>query len=74
MHDVESPQPHIISEAQARFDTCRWARSAGADSPAHCAHAEVLPFAGKNGFTPESWCPGCAFYKVKRKAARPSEG
>jgi hypothetical protein len=26
----------------------------------------VLPFAGKEGFVAESWCPECAFYKLRR--------
>jgi len=26
----------------------------------------VLPFAGKEGFKPDSWCPECAFYKLRR--------
>jgi hypothetical protein len=26
----------------------------------------VLPFAGKEGFTAESWCPDCQFYKLRR--------
>jgi len=70
MHDAESPTQ--IPAAQSRFNTCRWARTASDEGPAHCAHAEVLPFAGRHGFTPEAWCAECAFYKVKRKA-RPSD-
>ena len=31
-----------------------------------CTHRDVLPFAGKEGFKPESWCPECAFYKLRR--------
>jgi len=26
----------------------------------------VLPFAGKNDFKADSWCPECAFYKLRR--------
>jgi hypothetical protein len=26
----------------------------------------VLPFAGKEGFAADSWCPDCAFYKLRR--------
>jgi len=55
--------------AQARFETCRWAKAEDGDSPAHCAHGEVFPFAGKSGFKPESWCADCAYYKTKRKPA-----
>ena len=71
MHDVDVPPQ--ASAAQLRFSSCRWARTAADELPAHCSHAEVLPFAGRNGFVPDSWCPECAFYKVKRKAARPSD-
>jgi hypothetical protein len=63
------PAPATPSPAQARFDTCRWARAEEADSPAHCTHGEVFPFAGKGGFRPESWCADCAYYKTKRKPA-----
>ena len=31
-----------------------------------CTHRDVLPFAGKEGFKPDSWCPECAFYKLRR--------
>jgi hypothetical protein len=57
------------SPAQARFETCRWAKAEDGDSPAHCAHGEVFPFAGKSGFKPESWCADCAYYKTKRRPA-----
>jgi hypothetical protein len=26
----------------------------------------VLPFAGKEGFAADSWCPDCSFYKLRR--------
>jgi hypothetical protein len=71
MEDVESSLQ--TTDPQARFDSCRWSRKADGDTAAHCAHAEVLPFAGRHGFTPDAWCPGCAFFKVKRKAARPAD-
>ena len=44
-------------------------RAAGARRRTHgefCTHRDVLPFAGKEGFKPESWCPECAFYKLRR--------
>jgi hypothetical protein len=61
----ESPQPP--SEADARFQSCRWRK---AETPPYCSHPEVLPFAGTNGFKPEAWCPGCAFYKLRRNPRR----
>lgn len=60
------PQPQP-SEAEARFQSCRWRK---AETPPYCSHPEVLPFAGTNGFSPESWCPGCAFYKLRRNPRR----
>ena len=32
----------------------------------YCTHRDVLPFAGKEGFSPDSWCPECLFYKLRR--------
>ena len=52
------------SPAVERFKSCRW-RCAPEDG-AFCTHRDVLPFAGKEGFTAESWCPDCAFYKLRR--------
>jgi hypothetical protein len=62
-----APPPPSTSPAQARFDSCRWARTEDGDSPAHCSHGNVFPFAGKSGFRPDSWCADCAYYKTKRK-------
>ena len=36
------------------------------DNVASCTHRDVLPFAGKEEFKPDSWCPECAFYKLRR--------
>ena len=47
-----------------KFRSCRW--RATPDSGEFCTHRDVLPFAGKEGFKPESWCPECAFYKLRR--------
>lgn len=60
-----TPEPAAgPTAAEQRFQSCRWRK---ADTPpAFCSHPEVLPFAGTNGFNPESWCPGCAFYKLRR--------
>lgn len=67
---VEAPAP---SQAQARFNSCRWQRAADGDTPACCGHRDVLPMAGTTGFSPESWCSDCSYYKVKRAPkARPT--
>ncbi len=58
---VESP---AASPAEEKFQSCRW--RATPDAGAYCTHRDVLPFAGKEGFKPESWCPECAFYKLRR--------
>jgi len=55
------------SAAELRFQSCRWRK---AETPPYCSHPEVLPFAGTNGFSPESWCPNCAFYKLRRNPRR----
>jgi len=49
--------------AVERFRSCRWKATDAGD---FCTHRDVLPFAGKEGFKPESWCPECAFYKLRR--------
>ena len=53
-----------VSPAVERFQSCRW--RATPDAGDYCTHRDVLPFAGKEGFTPESWCPECSFYKLRR--------
>ena len=75
--DIETPAP--VGEASAttpaaeqpaaspaveKFRSCRW--RATPDAGEFCTHRDVLPFAGKEGFKPESWCPECAFYKLRR--------
>lgn len=52
------------SPGQERFNTCRW-RAAPEDGQ-FCTHRDVLPFAGKEGFSAEAWCPDCTFFKVRR--------
>jgi hypothetical protein len=47
-----------------KFKSCRW--KATPDQGDFCTHRDVLPFAGKEGFKPDSWCPECAFYKLRR--------
>ncbi len=53
-----------LSPAVEKFRSCRW--RAAPDLGEYCTHRDVLPFAGKEGFNPESWCPECAFYKLRR--------
>lgn len=61
--------PIAESAAALRFRTCRH-RAAQTAGPDYCAHRDVLPFAGQNGFNPEAWCPECSFYKAKRSTKR----
>ena len=60
--DASAPAP--VSAAVEKFKSCRW-RAAPEDGE-FCTHRDVLPFAGKDGFVAESWCPDCAFYKLRR--------
>jgi len=53
-----------LDPAVEKFRSCRW--RATPDAGDFCTHRDVLPFAGKEGFKPESWCPECAFYKLRR--------
>ena len=52
------------SPAVERFKSCRWRCSP--DEGSFCTHRDVLPFAGKEGFAADSWCPDCGFYKLRR--------
>jgi hypothetical protein len=56
--------PAPVSAAVEKFRSCRW--RAAPDEGEFCTHRDVLPFAGKDGFVAESWCPDCAFYKLRR--------
>ncbi len=60
------PQPEAapVSESVLKFQSCRWRSEP--DAGAYCTHRDVLPFAGKEGFVAESWCPDCRFYKLRR--------
>ena len=58
-----SPAP-ALSPAVEKFKSCRW-RCAPEDGE-FCTHRDVLPFAGKNDFKADSWCPECSFYKLRR--------
>jgi len=72
---VAPPGPHAdgaapttdgpaASPAVEKFKSCRW--RAMPEQGDFCTHRDVLPFAGKEGFKPDSWCPECAFYKLRR--------
>ena len=54
------------SPAVLRFLSCRWRKGAEDGIPHHCTHRDVLPMAGKEGFSADSWCSDCALYKAKR--------
>jgi len=54
----------IGSPAVEKFKSCRW--RATPEDGEFCTHRDVLPFAGKEGFTADSWCPDCSFYKLRR--------
>jgi hypothetical protein len=56
--------PAIVSEATIKFRSCRW--RADPEAGEFCTHRDVLPFAGKEGFNAESWCPECEYYKLRR--------
>jgi len=65
--DVAAPVPAPgLSAAGMRFESCRWREVAEDGVPAHCAHRDVHPMAGANGFDIEAWCPDCGHYKVRR--------
>jgi len=54
----------VGSPAVEKFKSCRW--RATPDVGEFCTHRDVLPFAGKEGFVGDSWCPDCSFYKLRR--------
>jgi hypothetical protein len=59
-----SPASAELSPAFEKFKSCRW--RADPDMGEFCTHRDVLPFAGKTAFNADSWCPECAFYKLRR--------
>jgi hypothetical protein len=61
---ASAPAPAPVSPAVEKFRSCRW--RATPEDGEFCTHRDVLPFAGKEGFVAESWCPDCAFYKLRR--------
>ena len=70
--DEDAPAPAAgvdstaLSPAVERFQSCRWRKGPEDGIPAHCTHRDVLPMTGTAGFVPDSWCPDCAFYKLRR--------
>ena len=63
--DAAPPQADaIVAPAVMKFKSCRW--RCDPDDGEFCTHRDVLPFAGKNDFKADSWCPECAFYKLRR--------
>jgi hypothetical protein len=66
--DISTPGPSsdapLQSPAVEKFRSCRW--RATPDEGEFCTHRDVLPFAGKEGFKADSWCPECSFYKLRR--------
>ncbi len=70
-HGAEAPAPETpapaapaVSPAVEKFRSCRWRSDPEAGE--FCTHRDVLPFAGKEGFNAESWCPECEYYKLRR--------
>ena len=65
--DERAPAPE--DPALVRFRACRW--HAAVDGAAeYCSHRDVLPYAGRNGFSPHAWCPDCTFYKTRRRTRK----
>ena len=62
--EAAAPAQAPVSAAVEKFKSCRW--RATPEDGEFCTHRDVLPFAGKDGFVAESWCPDCAFYKLRR--------
>jgi hypothetical protein len=63
--------PDNTSPNVTRFLSCRWRKAAEDGIPDHCTHRDVLPMAGKEGFSADSWCSDCALYKAKRITKKP---
>ena len=63
----------VNSPAVVRFLSCRWRKPAEDGLPDHCTHRDVLPMAGKEGFSADSWCADCSLYKAKRTPRKREE-
>ena len=68
---MESPQDN--SPSVTRFLSCRWRKPNEDGVPDHCTHRDVLPMAGKEGFSADSWCSDCSLYKAKRMPRKREE-
>ena len=68
---AHEPPGHTADTTLVRFRRCRWHDET--DGAEYCRHGEVLPYAGRHGFSAQAWCPDCTFYKARRKA-RPQDG
>ena len=63
----------VSSPAVARFQACRWRKAEEGGVTEHCGHRDVLPMSGIAGFSAESWCTDCTFYKTKRTPKKREE-
>ncbi len=70
-HNVGARSDPSENVAEPRFKSCRWHETQDNGS-AYCGNRDVLPFAGKNGFNPDAWCPECKLYKLKRTTKKRS--
>ncbi len=68
----DNPAPNQ-SPAVIRFLSCRWRKPTEDGIPDHCTHRDVLPMAGKEGFSADSWCSDCSLYKAKRMPRKREE-
>ncbi len=67
------PEAADLSPSVVRFQSCRWRKAAEDGIPDHCTHRDVLPMAGKEGFSADSWCEDCSLYKAKRTPRKREE-
>jgi hypothetical protein len=70
---LESGPDNNNSPSVIRFLSCRWRKPAEDGVPDHCTHRDVLPMAGKEGFSADSWCSDCSLYKAKRMPRKREE-
>ena len=68
-----NPVPADNSPSVIRFLSCRWRKPTEDGIPDHCTHRDVLPMAGKEGFSADSWCSDCSLYKAKRMPRKREE-
>ena len=70
---VDKSEAPAHSPSVVRFLSCRWRKPTEDGIPDHCTHRDVLPMAGKEGFSADSWCADCALYKAKRTPRKREE-